>query len=72
LAGNCRAIAAAIVLDLGEAPPNRGVANQPDISLYGLHYHQRVSDADPPPFSTAGPSAAHRAGPVHERAGQPG
>jgi hypothetical protein len=34
--------------------PNRGVANQPDISLYGLHYLQRVSDADPPGFSTAG------------------
>jgi hypothetical protein len=34
--------------------PNRGVANQPDISLFGLHYLQRVSDADKPPFSTAG------------------
>lgn len=34
--------------------PNRGVANQADISLYGLHYLQRVSDADLPPFSTAG------------------
>jgi hypothetical protein len=34
--------------------PNRGVANQPDLSLFGLHYLQQVSDADPPPFSTAG------------------
>ena len=34
--------------------PNRGVANQADLNLYGLHYLQRVTDADPPPFSTAG------------------
>ena len=34
--------------------PNRGVATQPDLNLFGLHYLQRVSDADPPPFSTAG------------------
>ncbi len=34
--------------------PNRGVATQPDLGLYGLHYLQRISDADPPPFSTAG------------------
>ena len=34
--------------------PNRGVATQPDLNLYGLHYLQRVSDADAPPFSTAG------------------
>jgi hypothetical protein len=34
--------------------PNRGVASQPDLSLFGLHYLQRISDADPPPFSTAG------------------
>jgi hypothetical protein len=34
--------------------PNRGVATQPDLSLFGLHYLQRVSDADKPPFSTAG------------------
>lgn len=34
--------------------PNRGVATQPDLSLFGLHYLQQVSDADPPPFSTAG------------------
>ncbi len=29
--------------------PNRGFANQPDLDLYGLHYLQRVSDADPAP-----------------------
>ncbi len=29
--------------------PNRGVDPQPDLSLYGLHYLQRVSDADPKP-----------------------
>ncbi len=34
--------------------PNRGLNPQADLSLYGLHYLQRVSDADPPPFSTAG------------------
>jgi len=34
--------------------PNRGVATQPDLGLFGLHYLQRVSDADLPPFSTAG------------------
>jgi hypothetical protein len=34
--------------------PNRGFATQPDLGLYGLHYLQRVSDADAPPFSTAG------------------
>lgn len=34
--------------------PNRGVADQPDLNLFGLHYLQRVSDADKPPFSTAG------------------
>lgn len=34
--------------------PNRGVANQSDLDLYGLHYLQRVTDADKPPFSTAG------------------
>jgi hypothetical protein len=34
--------------------PNRGVATQPDLNLFGLHYLQQVSDADPPPFSTAG------------------
>ncbi|WP_158931337.1 heme-binding protein, partial [Acidisphaera sp. S103] len=29
--------------------PNRGVDPQQDLSLYGLHYLQRVSDADPKP-----------------------
>lgn len=29
--------------------PNRGFANQEDLGLYGLHYLQRVSDADPAP-----------------------
>jgi hypothetical protein len=35
--------------------PNRGVGpDQNDLSLYGLHYLQRTSDADPKGFSTAG------------------
>ncbi len=34
--------------------PNRGLDPQTDLSLYGLHYLQRVTDADPPPFQTAG------------------
>ena len=34
--------------------PNRGLNPQTDLSLFGLHYLQRVTDADPPPFSTAG------------------
>ncbi len=34
--------------------PNRGLNPQPDLSLYGLHYLQRVSDADKPPLETAG------------------
>ncbi len=34
--------------------PNRGLNPQTDLSLYGLHYLQRVSDADKHPFSTAG------------------
>jgi hypothetical protein len=34
--------------------PNRGTGNQKDLSLYGLHYLQRVTDADKPPFLTAG------------------
>jgi len=34
--------------------PNRGLNPQTDLNLYGLHYLQRVSDADLPPFSTAG------------------
>jgi hypothetical protein len=29
--------------------PNRGFNIQPDLDLYGLHYLQRVSDADPAP-----------------------
>jgi hypothetical protein len=29
--------------------PNRGLDPQPDLSLYGLHYLQRTSDADPKP-----------------------
>jgi len=34
--------------------PNRGFGEQPDLGLYGLHYLQRVTDADAPGFSTAG------------------
>jgi hypothetical protein len=34
--------------------PNRGTGEQEDLSLYGLHYLQRVSDADVPPVTTAG------------------
>lgn len=34
--------------------PNRGLNPQDDLSLYGLHYLQRISDADKKPFSTAG------------------
>ena len=34
--------------------PNRGFDTQEDLSLFGLHYLQQVSDADLPPFSTAG------------------
>ncbi len=34
--------------------PNRGFGPQQDLHLYGLHYLQRVSDADLPPFKTAG------------------
>jgi hypothetical protein len=34
--------------------PNRGLNPQTDLSLYGLHYLQRVSDADKHPFPTAG------------------
>jgi hypothetical protein len=34
--------------------PNRGAGEQEDLSLYGLHYLQRVSDADVPPVTTAG------------------
>jgi len=35
--------------------PNRGFNNQPDLDLYGLHYLQRVSDADPAPSSKVQP-----------------
>jgi hypothetical protein len=34
--------------------PNRGLGPQEDLHLYGLHYLQRVSDADVPPVTTAG------------------
>lgn len=34
--------------------PNRGLNPVEDLDLYGLHYLQRVSDRDKPPFSTAG------------------
>jgi hypothetical protein len=34
--------------------PNRGFNTQPDLGLYGLHYLQRISDADPSSFSTGG------------------
>lgn len=37
------------------AVPNRGVNNQPDIDLYGLHYLQRVTDSDPPPTPPGDP-----------------
>jgi hypothetical protein len=36
------------------AVPNRGLNPQTDLMLYGLHYLQRVSDANPPDFSTSG------------------
>jgi hypothetical protein len=46
--------------------PNRGVDPQPDLSLYGLHYLQRTSDAGPQPppsdpggFSQTGGQALH-------------
>ena len=47
--------------------PNRGLNPQPDLSLYGLHYLQRVSDADPAPskkvlppgYSTTAGEALH-------------
>jgi hypothetical protein len=45
------------ILDFQVIPgvvPNRGLNPQTDLSLYGLHYLQRVTDADRPPFSTAG------------------
>jgi hypothetical protein len=47
--------------------PNRGLGPQTDLSLYGLHYLQRVSDADPVPskkvlphgYSTTARQALH-------------
>jgi hypothetical protein len=47
--------------------PNRGFNNQADLDLYGLHYLQRVSDADPSPgpkvkppgYSTTAKQALH-------------
>ena len=47
--------------------PNRGLSPQTDLSLYGLHYLQRVSDADPKPspkvlplgYSTTAGQALH-------------
>jgi hypothetical protein len=47
--------------------PNRGLNPQPDLSLYGLHYLQRTSDADPSPghkvkppgYSTTAKQALH-------------
>jgi hypothetical protein len=47
--------------------PNRGLNPQTDLSLYGLHYLQRVSDADPAPspkvlplgYSTTAGQALH-------------
>ena len=36
------------------AVPNRGLGTQPDIFLYGLHYLQRVADADVSAFPNAG------------------
>lgn len=35
--------------------PNRGLDPQNDLSLYGLHYLQRVSDADPAPSPLVNP-----------------
>jgi hypothetical protein len=35
--------------------PNRGFNTQADLSLYGLHYLQRVSDSDPAPGPTVNP-----------------
>lgn len=47
--------------------PNRGLNPQPDLGLYGLHYLQRTSDADPKPsrhvhphgYSTTAGEALH-------------
>lgn len=46
-----------LVFDTIPTPiPNRGVANQPDITIYGLHYLQKVRDNDTniPNFPNAG------------------
>ena len=34
--------------------PNRGVGDQPDITIYGLHYLQSINDADPNLFPNHG------------------
>ena len=34
--------------------PNRGVGNQADLNLYGLHYLQQIKDADLPPMPNTG------------------
>src|ERR1700679_3677713 len=36
--------------------PNRGLNPQKDLSLYGLHYLQRTSDADPAPSPAVHPA----------------
>lgn len=46
-----------LVFDVISSPiPNRGVANQPDITIYGLNYLQKVkdNDTDIPNFPNAG------------------
>jgi hypothetical protein len=46
-----------LAFDVISSPiPNRGVANQPDISIYGLNYLQKVkdNDTDIPDFPNAG------------------
>jgi hypothetical protein len=56
-----------IFMVIPEVVPNRGLGPQPDLSLYGLHYLQRVSDADPAPskkvlshgYSTTAGQALH-------------
>lgn len=34
--------------------PNRGVGDQPDITIYGLHYLQSINDGDPKEFPNPG------------------
>ena len=36
------------------AIPNRGVGDQPDITIYGLHYLQSINDGDPKKFPNHG------------------